>query len=226
MRSAVRGALAGLVLLALLGAVAARAGWIETAVPRPQGTGAWMFSRVTGLLAYLALGLEVFAGLLVSTRSGDRWLPRGQLVDLHGWLSPLALALVLAHGAVLLADRHVRFDVIDVLVPFASSRWPFAIGLGVVGAYLLLVVHLSFGLRKRIGTATWRRLHYLSFVAFVLVTIHALAVGTDRANPWFAAVYLVMLVAVASLVARRLWTRRERRRPPVAGSTSNARSAL
>ena len=208
MRSVVRGALAGVLALLLLGAIAARAGWLVTSIPRPDGTGAWMFSRATGLLAYLVLTLDVVAGLLVSTRRGDALLPRGQLVDLHRWLSPLSLALVLAHGAVLLADRHVRFDAIDLLVPFASQRWPAAIAAGIVAAYLLLVVHLSFGLRKRIGPAVWRRLHYLAFVAFVLVTLHAIAVGTDRGNPWFAAVYAVSLATVITLVALRLTDRR------------------
>lgn len=204
MRDALKGVLVGLVLLALAGAIASRAGWIVASPPRPDGTGAWLLSRATGLLAYAALGLDVIAGLLVSTRRGDRWVSRGQLVDLHGWLSPLALALVVAHAGVLLADRYVRFDLVDVAVPFASDRWPLAIGVGALAGYLVLVVHLSFGWRKRIGTATWRRLHYLSFVAFVLVTLHALAVGTDRANPWFAAVYVLSLLAVAALLGARI----------------------
>lgn len=203
MRNALKGVFVGAFLLALFGAIATRAGWIVASLPRPQGTGAWMFSRATGLLAYVALSVDVIVGLLVSTRSADRFVPRGQLVDLHRWLSPLTLALVLAHGGILLADRYVRFDVIDVLVPFASSRWPLAVGLGVLAGYLVLVVHLSFGLRKRIGTAMWRRLHYLSFVAFVLVTIHAITVGTDRAHAWFASVYVVMLLVVVLLVGLR-----------------------
>jgi sulfoxide reductase heme-binding subunit YedZ len=204
MRSALRGVLVGAFLFALLGAIATRLGWIVPSPPRPEGTGAWMFSRATGVLAYVAMSLDVIVGLLVSTRSADRLVPRGQLVDVHGWLSPITLALVLAHGGVLLADRYVRFDVIDLVVPFASSRWPVAVGIGVLAGYLLLVVHLSFGLRKRIGTAVWRRVHYLSFGAFVLVTIHAIAVGTDRANPWVASVYGVLLLAVASLVGVRV----------------------
>ena len=204
MRDALTGVIVGLFLLAHVGEIATRLGWIVASPPRPHGTGAWMFSRATGLLAYVVLSLDVIVGLLVSTRSADRLVPRGHLVDIHGWLSPVALALVLAHGGVLLADRYVRFDLIDVFVPFASTRWPVAVGIGVLAGYLVLVVHLSFGLRKRIGTVTWRRLHYLSFVAFALVTVHALAVGTDRANPWFASVYVVLLVAVVSLVGVRI----------------------
>lgn len=204
MRDAVKGIFVGVFLLALFGAIATRFGWIVASPPRPPGTGAWMFSRATGLLAYVALSLDVIVGLLVSTRSADRLVARGQLVDLHGWLSPVALVLVLAHGGVLLADSYVRFDIIDVFVPFASTRWPLTIGIGAAAGYLLLVVHVSFGLRKRIGAAMWRRLHYLSFVALVLATFHAIAVGTDRANPWIAAIYVVSVVVVVSLVGIRI----------------------
>lgn len=204
MRDALKGVVVGVFLLALLGAIASRAGWIVASPPRPHGAGAWMLSRATGLLAYVALSIDVIVGLLVSTRSADRLVPRGQLVDIHGWLSPLALALVLAHGGVLLADDYVRFDVIDLFVPFAASRWPLAVGIGVLAGYLVLVVYLSFGLRKRIGAALWRRLHYLSFVAFVLVTLHAIAVGSDRAHPWFASIYVVSLLAVALLLGVRI----------------------
>lgn len=212
MRDAWRGVVAGLVLLALLGAIATRAGWIVPSLPRPEGTGAWLLSRATGLAAYTAMSADVIVGLLVSTRSADRIVPRGHLVDLHGWLSPLALALVLGHAGVLLFDAYARFDLIDIAVPFASGFGRVAIGLGVLAGYLLLGVHASFALRKRIGTATWRRLHYLSFVAFVLVTIHAIAAGTDRASAWFASVYVVMLAVVAALVIVRVIAATSRRR--------------
>jgi predicted ferric reductase len=211
-RDAVKGVLIGIFVLALLGAIAARVGSVVVSPPRPEGFGAWMFARATGLLAYVALSLDVLVGLLVSTRAVDRHVRRGQLVDLHGWLSPLTLAFTLAHAGALLADRYVRFDLIDIAVPFASSRWPITTGMGILGGYLLLFVHTSFGLRRRIGTAMWRRIHYLSFVAFVLVTIHAVAVGTDRSNRWFAAIYVVQVIAVASLVGLRLIARGRRPR--------------
>ncbi len=203
MRDAIRGVLAGVFALALFGAIAARLGWIAPSPPRPDGMGAWLVSRAIGLLAYVALSLDVIAGLLVSTRRGDRFVPRGQLVDLHTWLSPIALALVLAHGAVLVLDRYVRFDAVDVLVPFASSRWPVAVGVGVLAGYAMLIVHLSLGWRKRIGMTMWRRIHYLSFVAWVLATVHAIAVGTDRGDPWFVAVYAALLLSVAALFVAR-----------------------
>ncbi len=212
MRDALKGMIIGICALALLGAIATRLGLIVPALPRPRGTDAWMLSRATGLLAYVVLGIDVIIGLLISTRRGDRLVPRAALVDIHGWLSPLALAFVLAHGALLLADDYVRFDAIDIAIPFMSSRWPAAIGIGVLAAYFMVVVHLSFALRKRIGVSTWRRIHYLSFVVFVLTTVHAISIGTDRGSPVFVTAYALALVVVAMLAGVRLREARRKRR--------------
>ena len=59
---------------------------------------------------------------------------------------------------------------------------PFWVGWGQPGLYLLTLVTLSFYVRRRIGHATWRRIHYLSFVVFLMVTVHGLMSGTDAAR--------------------------------------------
>ena len=207
MRELVRGLVVGLLLLAVFGAIASRAGWATIDVPRPDGTGPWFVSRATGFAAYIALALDVIVGLLVSTRAGDRWLARGTSIDLHGWLSPVALGLVLGHALVLVADSYIRFDALAVLVPFASPYRPVAVGLGVIAGYLALVVHASFGLRRRLGAKTWRRLHYLSFVAFVAAALHALLAGSDSSRPWAVALYGTPLAIVLALVAHRVLRR-------------------
>jgi sulfoxide reductase heme-binding subunit YedZ len=205
MRSAlVRGVLLGVALLAVAGAVLARAGWLTIAVPRLDGPAPWQLARATGFTAFVALGLDVTLGLLMSTRLGDRWLARAQSVELHRWLSPIALALVLGHAAILLADGFVRFDALDLLVPFVAPYRPIAVGLGVIAMYVALVVHVSFALRKRLGTRTWRRLHYLSFVAFAAAALHAILAGSDAARPWALAVIGAPVAAVVVLVVQRL----------------------
>jgi len=204
MRDVVRGVVVGLLLLAVLGAIASRAGWATIDLPRADGTGPWFVSRATGFAAFVALALDMIVGLLVSTRAGDRWIGRAPAIDLHGWLSPVTLALVLGHALVLVADSYIRFDVLDVLVPFAAPYRPVAVGIGVIAAYLALVVHASFGLRRRLGTRTWRRLHYLSFVAFVAAALHAMLAGSDSSRPWAVALYAAPLAIVLALIAHRV----------------------
>ena len=204
MREALRGALIGLALLILVGTIASRTGWAQIAAPRASGTGPWMVVRASGFAAFAALSLDVIVGLALSTHVAGHRLPRGPLIALHSWLSPLALALVLGHAAVLLADGYLHFDAIDLLVPFAAPYRPVAIGLGTLAAYAALVVHASFAFRRRLGTKTWRRLHYLSFVAFAAGALHGFLAGTDAERMWATVLLAGPLVLTSALVALRV----------------------
>lgn len=206
MRDALRGVAIGLALLLIAGAIASRAGWADGAALRASGTGAWLVARASGFAAFFALSADVIVGLVVSTRVGGRSLSRGQLIELHGWLSPLALALVFGHAFILLADGYIRFDALDLVVPFIAPYRPVAVGIGVLAAYVALVVHASFGFRRRLGTKLWRRLHYLSFVAFAAGALHGISAGTDSREPWAIALYAMPLVLATLLIVRRVQT--------------------
>lgn len=204
MRELVRGVAIGAVLLLVAGALAGRLGWAEIAAPRASDATPWLIARASGFAAFAALSLDVIVGLVVSTRVADRRLARGQLIALHGWLSPVTLALVLAHAGILLADGYIRFDALDVLVPFVAPYRAGAVGVGILAAYVALVVHASFALRKRLGARTWRRLHYLSFAAFAGGALHGILAGSDAGRPWAVMLYAAPLLAVAVLVALRV----------------------
>jgi predicted ferric reductase len=205
MRSAlIYGIVAGLVLLGMADAVGTRIGLVEGALPRAAGPSAWISSRAAGVAAYLALSLDVIFGLFISTGRADRWIARAQTVEVHRWLSGATLALVAAHALLLLADGYVRFDLLDAVVPFVDSYRPLAVGLGVIAAYLAAVVHASFSLRRRIGAAVWRKLHYLTFALFVLAAAHGLLAGTDARMPWMTATYATTAGVVLLLVLHRV----------------------
>ena len=203
-KAVVYGVLMAGVLLALLDALGARANLVAGALPRAEAPWFWISSRAAGVAAYLALGLNVVFGLLLSTRSGDRWIARARVVEIHQWLSGATVGLVAAHALALLGDGFIRFDAIDILVPFADSYRPRAVGLGVLAAYVAFVVHWSFSLRRAIGVGTWRKLHYLTFVLFVFATLHGVSAGTDARLPWMAAMYGIAVASVVVLTLRRL----------------------
>lgn len=204
MREALKGALIGLAVLILAGAIASRTGGAQIAAPRASGTGPWMVVRASGFAAFAALSLDMIVGLALSTRVAAHRLPRGSLIALHSWLSPLALALVLGHAAVLLADSYLRFDAVDLLIPFAAPYRPIATGLGTLAGYAALVVHASFAFRRRLGTRMWRRLHYLSFVAFLAGALHGFFAGTDAGRSWAVVLLAGPLVIASALVALRV----------------------
>lgn len=198
------GVIAAVVALALADALATRAGLAAGALPRSDGPWLWVASRAAAIAAFVALTLEVAFGLAISTGAGDAWIGRGRAVDLHGWLSTVALVLIAGHALALLGDGAVRFDALDAVVPFASRYRPLAVGAGVLAAWLAIAVHASFGVRKRIGPRWWRRLHHATFGLFVLAVAHGLAAGSDGDRPWMRGLYLGAVALVGGLTVARL----------------------
>ena len=142
---------------------------------------AWLIARAAGFVAFGALTLSVWLGLAMSTRLlGTR---RGRmLMSGHRLLAGTGLAMLALHVGALLFDPVVHFSLVSALVPFAAPWRPAAIAAGVVAAWLMVALAVSFRLRRWIGQRGWRRLHYASFAAFVLALCHALASGTDLAG--------------------------------------------
>jgi methionine sulfoxide reductase heme-binding subunit len=207
MRAAVAGLLAGLAVLAVLDAIAVRAGFAVGAIP-DLGAPAWITSRAAGVAALVTLTADVVLGLFASTGAMDKWVSRARSAELHRWLSAVTLALVALHALVLGADRFVRLDALDATVPFLSSYERLAVGAGVLAAYGAVLVHASFGWVRRIGGYAWRKLHYVSFAVFALALGHALSLsGADGLTRTFA---VLALAAVGPLVMVRVLRSRSR----------------
>ena len=192
-------------IVALVGlALSSRLELIAVAIARPEGQWLWYISRAAGVTAYVGLVLATIWGLLLSTSLADAIVSRGRSLEAHRWLSATALALSVAHAVPLIGDRYVSFDPLDVVVPFLAPYRPIAVGLGIVGLYLAMAVYGSFWLRAHLGQRGWRAVHFLSFPAFGLVTLHGLYAGTDSGAPWLRAIYLTAILAVGALTVVRV----------------------
>lgn len=178
------------------------------------GRALWVASRSAGITAFVALSLDVTFGLLLSTGLAYRWISRPRGVEVHRWLSSATLALTAAHAAALVGDRFARIDLFDVLVPFQARYRPVAVGLGVIAAYLAVVLHGSFALRARLGARLWRSLHYLSFVLYAVVAAHGIFAGSDAGLAGVRTLFAVSAGVVVSLTGYRVlssrrWSRAE-----------------
>lgn len=140
---------------------------------------AWYITRAGGVTAYLLLAASTIWGLLLSTRLIKDAVPPALALALHNVLSWAALALTAVHMLALLLDNYFDFSLVHLLIPFGSPYAPLAVGLGVVAMYIALLTTVSFNWRKQIGQNNWRRLHYLTFGAFGLVTAHGWLAGSD-----------------------------------------------
>jgi sulfoxide reductase heme-binding subunit YedZ len=183
---------------------------------------AWFASRSAGITAYLLLGLSTITGLLTSSRILFKWVKPPELLELHKVLSFVGLAAIAVHGFVLMFDTYFSYNVWRISVPFLSEYRPVEVGIGVISGYLMLMVTLSFYVKKQIGgPKVWRMLHYASFPVFGLGTLHGITSGTDSSSPWVIGMYAAMVTIVLFLTyvrilgGRYIPTRRRRPETPV-----------
>jgi cytochrome b561 len=184
----------------------------------------WYLARAAGIMLYLLALTSVVTGLGLTTALFDRWPGRGMLFSLHAYATSLTYGFLSLHLLSLAADTTVRFAPHQLLVPFASGwREPWT-GFGILAGGLILVVGVSFSLKRFIGQRVWRGLHWLTFPLYLLALLHGIGAGTDTRTPWMAALYLATGSAVVLLTSYRLL--RAGARAPVAGSaTRQARPA-
>jgi len=168
----------------------------------------WYVTRAAATSAYITLSVTVIIGLFRSLARVSRlrntrilWL----LDELHPYLAVLTLALVVFHLLSLVFDPLIPFSLLNLLLPFDQPYRPLAVDLGVLALYGLAVVWLSSWVKRRIAYASWRALHYTSFAAFVLVTLHGIFAGSDSGEPWMRMVYLGIAGVVTLLILARIF---------------------
>ena len=164
----------------------------------------WLLARASGLVAYAILTASVLAGLVLKARPLGRSVSPAAIVDTHRFLALLGLGAVVLHGTALVLDDAVDIGLGALLLPGTAPYRPRATALGVVAAELMVLVYVSFSLRRRIGAKAWRILHWFTYVVFALSTLHGLAAGTDSGRTWALALYGAAVGAILAAFAWRL----------------------
>jgi DMSO/TMAO reductase YedYZ heme-binding membrane subunit len=172
----------------------------------------WYAARASGIVAWALAAASVIWGLLLSTRAARGLAKPAWLLDLHRYLGALTLAAVAVHMSALVADSFVPFGLADLFVPGASAWKTTPVALGVIAFWLFAAVEVSSLARRRLPNKVWARIHLLSFVAYVLATLHYLQAGTERTNPVMLLVVEVASAAVIGLTVLRILTPRRPRR--------------
>lgn len=172
------GALGALVLLPMFSDIFAQS------LVGKEAKGYWFLSRASGVTAYVLFWASMMMGLLMSTKTTRLWSTGPTFMAMHEFTSILGLLFAGFHALILLGDAFIQTDVVQILTPFlmdfgkdgAQSIW---VGFGQLGFYALALILLSFYVRQRISYGVWRWLHFGTFVAYMLVTVHGMLVGSD-----------------------------------------------
>ncbi|HEY2719813.1 MAG TPA: ferric reductase-like transmembrane domain-containing protein [Solirubrobacteraceae bacterium] len=176
-------------------------------IPLPAvvgGSASWYLTRSTGVVGLLLLTLAVGLGVVdVRRLSSLRW-PRFVLDSLHRNVALLAMAFLFVHVLTSVIDSFTPISLLDAVVPFAGSYRPFWLGLGALSLDMLLAVTISSLLRRRLGYASWRAIHWLTYASWPIALLHSFGTGSDVRSGWLLALsvgcLLVVLVAVLARV--------------------------
>ncbi len=168
-----------------------------------------LLSRASAFVAYSLLWLSMALGISITSKLSRIWPGGPTAVDVPRHISLLAIGFTTFHVLTLLGAR-LGYSPLNALLPIAGATYrPFWMGLlGKTGLYSMAIVGLSFYVRTRIGQRTWRAIHFLSFLSFLVSLSHAVAAGTDTRDLWAQAIYGVSLATLLILIGYRIWQAR------------------
>lgn len=176
-----------------------------------QSHGWWLASRASGLVALVLVTVSVFIGLAMAGKVMRRPGLSKKLLAFHEQTALAGLVAIAVHAIALLGDPWLHPGVAGVTVPFALGFKAFYTGLGVIGAYLAVLLGLSYYARRRLGAGLWRKAHRATIVVYLLGLVHAVGAGSDASAPWFRWWVILTTPVIGGLFAYRVVASRTRK---------------
>lgn len=182
----------------------------------------WYLTRSTGAVALLLLTAAIVLGVIdVQRWSSPRW-PRFLVDSLHRNVSLLALVFLVLHILTSVLDSFAPIGLVEAFIPFVGAYRPFWLGLGAVAFDLMLAVVVTSLMRQRLGFATWRAVHWLTYASWPIALLHGLGTGSDVKSGWLLVLSVGCALAVAAAVCARVargWPQNIRLRSAAIGGT-------
>ena len=173
----------------------------------------WYLGRAGGFVAFALMFISVIMGVAISSRIFDGLLARGWFFELHKFVSLFLLGAVIFHAFIMLPDPYANYTVAELLIPLRSHIMPAATAVGILSFYALALLSLSFYVTRWIGQRTWRLLHYLTFLAYLGGTIHAIWAGTDSGILGVRYAFFATGIALVFFVLYRILAVRSQKKP-------------
>ena len=172
----------------------------------------WITSRAAGTTAMIFASASVGIGLA----AGTKLLKGPDRFNIHQAFAVAAMVALAVHGLSLLGDTYLRPTLIDVTVPFVLSYKTIPTSIGIIAGWGMVILGLSYYLRRWIGVQRWKLIHRFTALAWVFGLLHTFTEGTDAGQLWFIALILLTAAPALVLLAVRLGRDRPRLVPAAA----------
>ncbi|MFI5282442.1 MAG: ferric reductase-like transmembrane domain-containing protein [Candidatus Dormibacterales bacterium] len=172
----------------------------------------WFVDRSAGEVTLLLLSAVVMLGIVRSALPSESpFLIEG----IHRRLALLAIAFGALHLLAAVLDPYAGLGPLDAVVPFVSAYRSTWLGLGVISAYVFVVVTLSSWPVRRLSRFWWRWLHRTTYAGWALGLVHSLGTGSDARNNLFLFLDVVAVACVlGAFLGYRIYDDTQRVSPP------------
>lgn len=182
---------------------------------RAESSWSWYITRASGIVAAICFVILMLSGIGQVTGYTFRILD-----PLTSWASHRALGIafgvaVLVHMFSLLFDHFVKFNLLEIFIPWLSKYQPVTIfgfhmgslyvALGVLSFYLVTITIISSLVWVEKKPYLWKWLHLLSYITLFFIFVHALFIGTDLAHGLLRLLWILAGISVFVVSLQRLW---------------------
>lgn len=175
----------------------------------------WYVTRASGLIAAALLVVLMITGISVFTGYEFKFMEPLKAWANHRTLGIAFAIAVAVHVLSLLFDKFISFNIVQVLVPFASqykhikllgiSVGSFGVALGVISLYLVTAIVLTSITSIMSGSPKlWKWTHLLSYLVILAIFFHSIMIGTDLRKGLWRWTWIAVNIVILGFVVMRL----------------------
>jgi predicted ferric reductase len=168
------------------------------------GSALWFASRATGVVSLVLFSLVAILGILVNRQGRLPGLPRFAVTGLHRNLSLLTVAFLGMHIVTAIVDGYAHIPWLSSVVPFTSGYERLWVGLGTVALDIFAALIVTSLLRDRLKASVWRAVHWLAYVSYPVIVVHAMGASKDLRSGWLLALTMATVFAVVAAIVYRV----------------------
>jgi DMSO/TMAO reductase YedYZ heme-binding membrane subunit len=163
----------------------------------------WITGRALGIAGYVSLTALVVLGMWMRhpLRVRRPIIHSETRLRLHATLGAATIALVVGHLIALASDSYAGVGWAGAFVPGLARYRTFAVSLGVISLFFMLVLSVSARTAGRRGARRWSTYHRFALLTFIAVWFHGVLAGTDTAE--LRVLYVVTGAGVGVLALTR-----------------------
>lgn len=161
-----------------------------------------MLRRFSGAFGFLTIFLAIISSEYIARMKKITGMP---FLKTHHNLARIGIALIILHPLTFVLEGRG----FGVFSPFSQSN-VFISFAGRPALYLFLLAAGIALYRKKYRN--WIKVHYLNYLAFLLVTVHAIAIGADFRLTIMRTLAVAMAIIVLSIFIQKRSTKKTKRK--------------